>query len=72
MLLGISVPGQVPGNMYTDLMRAGVIDDPYFRFNDIEYRWVHYDDWTYSTVFEGMQLVVNIHHKILTSVYQQY
>ena len=51
--LGISVPGRVPGNMYTDLMRADVIGDPYFRFNDVEYRWVHYDDWTYSTVFMG-------------------
>lgn len=25
--------------------------DPYFRFNDVSYRWIAYDNWTYATVF---------------------
>ncbi|XP_068243151.1 beta-mannosidase isoform X2 [Palaemon carinicauda] len=50
----IEVPGSVPGGVYTDLMSAGVLSegDFYYRYNDINYRWVAKDDWTYSTSFE--------------------
>ena len=41
----------VPGSAYTDLMRSGVIDDPYFRFNEQLTRWVALTDWVYSTAF---------------------
>ena len=37
----ISIPATVPGGIYTDLSNAGVLrDDIYYRFNDLEYRWV--------------------------------
>lgn len=32
-------------------MRAGIIQDPYFRDNDIKYRWIALDEWTYETTF---------------------
>eukprot|EP01114_Cavostelium_apophysatum_P010650 TRINITY_DN2464_c0_g1_i1.p1 TRINITY_DN2464_c0_g1~~TRINITY_DN2464_c0_g1_i1.p1 ORF type:complete len:818 (+),score=180.58 TRINITY_DN2464_c0_g1_i1:25-2478(+) len=47
----VSLDGEVPGNVHTDLIRAGLIDDPYYRYNDVVYRWVAMDDWTYSRTF---------------------
>jgi beta-mannosidase len=49
----IQVPAVVPGGIYTDLRAAGVLnEDIYYRFNDLEYRWVSKDNWTYSLDFE--------------------
>ena len=48
----ISVPGHVPGNVYTDLQQAGTLSSGlYYRFNDVEYRWVSYSNWTYQLEF---------------------
>ncbi|XP_049828728.1 beta-mannosidase-like [Schistocerca gregaria] len=49
----ITVPASVPGGIYSDLRAAGVLpEDIYYRFNDAEYRWVSYENWTYSTTFQ--------------------
>lgn len=32
-------------------MRAGIIEDPYFRDNDVKYRWIALDEWTFKTTF---------------------
>lgn len=48
----INVPVTVPGSIYTDLEKNGLIGDPYYRFNDDNYRWISKDNWTYSTNFE--------------------
>ena len=47
--------GRVPGSIYTDLLAAGVLDQGplLFRFNDVDYRWVSYNDWTYRLQFDG-------------------
>lgn len=48
----IEVPAVVPGGIYTDLRAAGILErDIYYRFNDIAYRWVSMENWTYSTNF---------------------
>ena len=49
----ISITGQVPGSMYTALMDHQIIQDPYYRDNDIRYRWIGLADWTYSRTFNG-------------------
>lgn len=54
----ISITGQVPGSMYTALMDHKIIQDPYYRDNDIRYRWIGVADWTYSRVFNGRQQVI--------------
>uniref|UniRef100_K1QL24 beta-mannosidase n=1 Tax=Magallana gigas TaxID=29159 RepID=K1QL24_MAGGI len=59
----ISITGQVPGSMYTALMDHKIIQDPYYRDNDIRYRWIGLADWTYSRVFNvssEMMSMVNI------------
>jgi len=48
----ISVPASVPGEVHMDLLGAGIIGDPYYRFGDLDYRWITMDNWTYSTVIE--------------------
>lgn len=44
---------KVPGSIYSDLMRNGVIGDPFYRYNDFAYRWVGYDNWTFVKNFSG-------------------
>lgn len=47
------VAATVPGGIYTDLSAAGILkQDIYYRFNDIEYRWVSKDNWNYTRIFE--------------------
>ena len=38
----------VPNDAHGALMSAGVIADPYYRFNDAAYAWVAADNWTFS------------------------
>ncbi|XP_078731547.1 beta-mannosidase [Lampetra fluviatilis] len=47
----VSVRATVPGCVHQDLMAAGIIQDPYYRFNDDVYRWVSRQDWTYQRNF---------------------
>ncbi|XP_075550188.1 beta-mannosidase-like [Dermacentor variabilis] len=44
--------GVVPGNVYTDLMRAKLIDNAYYRDNDERFAWVGHDNWTYTRDFQ--------------------
>ncbi|XP_019746038.1 beta-mannosidase-like [Hippocampus comes] len=45
------LPAQVPGCVHTALQQRGLIQDPYFRFNDLLYEWISLDNWTYATTF---------------------
>uniref|UniRef100_H3C1U4 Beta-mannosidase n=1 Tax=Tetraodon nigroviridis TaxID=99883 RepID=H3C1U4_TETNG len=47
----VSLAAEVPGCVHTALQKQGYIQDLYFRFNDLSYRWIAYDNWTYSTIF---------------------
>ncbi len=44
-------PAFVPGDVYTDLWRAGGIDDPYFGRNTVKAKWVGLYEWWYSRKF---------------------
>ncbi|MFF2135995.1 glycoside hydrolase family 2 protein [Streptomyces sp. NPDC058193] len=46
------VPAAVPGCVHTDLLAAGLIDDPYLDDNEIRLGWIGRTDWTYSTAFD--------------------
>ncbi|XP_054470134.1 beta-mannosidase [Anoplopoma fimbria] len=49
----VFLPAEVPGCVHSALQQQGHIQDPYFRFNDVSYRWVAFDNWTYTTTFSG-------------------
>ena len=42
---------QVPGGIHLDLMRAGVIPDPFDRMHERDVAWVDESDWVYETEF---------------------
>ena len=41
----------VPGCVHTDLLREGIIDDPYYRDNELAQMWVGETGWLYSRTF---------------------
>lgn len=45
-------PATVPGTVHTDLMAAGVIEDPYFGFGERAVQWVDKEDWIYRRSFD--------------------
>lgn len=45
------LPAQVPGHVHLDLMRAGVIPDPFQRLHERDVAWVDDSDWVYETTF---------------------
>ena len=51
----VEAAARLPGSVYTDLQTAGILGSLYYRFNDVEYRWVAKHNWTYSTVLSLSQ-----------------
>jgi len=45
------LPAEVPGCVHLDLMRAGVIPDPFVRLHERDVAWVDQSDWVYETTF---------------------
>ncbi|SEG36237.1 beta-mannosidase [Nonomuraea solani] len=45
------VPASVPGCVHTDLLAAGLIDDPYMDANEHRLTWIGRTEWTYRTIF---------------------
>lgn len=48
---GHGIPAVVPGVVHLDLMRAGLIPDPYLDDNESALSWIGLVDWTYETTF---------------------
>jgi hypothetical protein len=46
------VAATVPGSVHTDLLAAGLIDDPYLDDNEALLAWIGRCDWRYETGFE--------------------
>ena len=44
---------QVPGDHYSDLLRAGKIPDPYYRDNNKAVQWAAQTGWIYQRTFEA-------------------
>src|SRR5271170_169389 len=45
-------PAQVPGVVQTDLLRSGLIPDPFDRDNEFHLQWIGLADWEYQTTFQ--------------------
>ncbi len=41
----------VPGTVQEDLIRAGRLDDPYYRDNEFDAQWVEKKEWEYERTF---------------------
>lgn len=51
-LAGREVPASVPGTVHTDLLAAGLIDEPFFDDNERLLAWIGRHDWEYRTTFD--------------------
>ena len=47
------VPATVPGCVHTDLLAAGLIDDPYTDDNEQKVAWIGRTDWVYQATFHA-------------------
>ncbi|MBT8376331.1 MAG: glycoside hydrolase family 2 protein, partial [Bacteroidia bacterium] len=45
------LPATVPGNVHTDLLDNGLINDPFIGSNENEVQWVSQGNWEYKTTF---------------------
>ena len=48
-------PATVPGCVHTDLLTAGVIEDPYLAQNEPQSAWIGRADWRYSCTFTATE-----------------
>jgi beta-mannosidase len=46
-------PAQVPGVVHTDLLKNGLIPEPFDRDNEFRLQWIGLTDWEYQTVFQA-------------------
>lgn len=44
-------PAEVPGSVYSDLLRAHRLEEPYYRDNELRAQWVARKDWEYRREF---------------------
>ena len=47
-----SFDARVPGCIHTDLMHNGVIEDPFYRENEVDVQWVSETAWIYERTFD--------------------
>ncbi|MHB1456402.1 MAG: beta-mannosidase [Armatimonadota bacterium] len=55
----------VPGCVHTDLMKAGVIPDPFEIDNEVRVAWVAETDWVYSRTFDAREMLLEQDHIFL-------
>src|SRR5262249_11667807 len=46
------LPAEVPGHVHLDLMRLGLIPDPFERMYERSVQWVDQTDWVYRRTFD--------------------
>ncbi|NUS04053.1 MAG: glycoside hydrolase family 2 protein, partial [Nonomuraea sp.] len=47
-----AIPATVPGCVHTDLLAAGLIDDPFLDDNETRLGWIGRTDWVYELAFD--------------------
>ncbi|AIQ50748.1 beta-mannosidase [Paenibacillus sp. FSL R7-0331] len=46
------LPAAVPGTVHTDLLRSGLIDQPFYGTNEHRLQWIDKKDWEYRTTLQ--------------------
>lgn len=59
------LPATVPGCVHTDLLAAGVIDDPYVGQNELSAPWIGRADWQYRGTFTVTAEMLTAEHLTL-------
>lgn len=59
------LPAKVPGGIYKDLHRNGIIADPFFGTNESALGWVDSADWDYQCFFDVSQNVFSSKKKMI-------
>lgn len=52
----ISIPARVPGNALADIVRAGLMPDPFYGSNSLDFRKFDYIDFKYSSTFTAPEI----------------
>lgn len=60
-----SIAAEVPGCVHMDLLRAGRIEDPYYRDNESRLQWIGETDWVYTRKFTIDPEILNCERVIL-------
>jgi len=53
------LPAEVPGVVHTDLLAAGIIEDPFYRDNEETLEWIENETWVYQTSFDLNEGLLN-------------
>jgi beta-mannosidase len=51
----------VPGDVHMDLLKNGLIEDPFYRLNEHDLQWIDKTDWEYKTEFYLSKKDINSH-----------
>jgi len=54
-IAGVAVAAEVPGSTHVDLLRAGLIPDPYYGTNERDLQWMWRCSWRYATDFAATE-----------------
>ncbi|GLX77358.1 beta-mannosidase [Thalassotalea insulae] len=52
------LPANVPGCNFTDLLKNGVISDPFYRDQEAQLQWIEHQDWHYRKQFNVTQALL--------------
>jgi beta-mannosidase len=58
-------PATVPGVVHTDLLKNGIIEDPFYRLNERGLQWIDKEDWIYETKFNIHSDLFKLQHILL-------
>ncbi|CAF1086479.1 unnamed protein product [Adineta steineri] len=47
----LTARGRIPGTIHTILLASNLIEDPYYGYNDVNQRYLIYQNWTFQTNF---------------------
>ncbi len=60
-----TVPAKVPGDLYSDLLAAGRIEDPFYRDNELKTLKLSENEYFYETVFTVPEEALKMEHQEL-------
>jgi len=56
---------RVPGVVHLDLLRHGLIPDPYYGTNEDSVQWIEREDWMYETTFNITNISESTHYELV-------